>query len=129
MSLVLEKGESAFVQALFKQHLEVVKYLVQQGISIEMVNNIGLNSLIVTSDLGDLELVKLVLPLTDDIDAQNKYGETALMRAAMKGHTAVIAHLLGNGADKSLKDSFDNDALFYTHKFDQPEARQLLMGD
>jgi uncharacterized protein len=123
----LKGGENAFLQACFKGHPEVAEYLLKHGADVNVSDNqIGLNGLILASDLGDLNLVKQVLPLTKDINHQNKYGETAFMRAAMKGHYSVLMYLSEKGADKNIKDSFGNDALFYTKKFGHPELEKFL---
>lgn len=124
----LKGGENAFIQACFKGHSDVAKYLLKHGADVNnSENEIGLNGLILASDLGDLNLVKQVLPLTKNINHQNKYGETALMRAAIKGHFSVMVYLSENGVDKNIKDSFGNDALFYTKKFNHPELEKFLI--
>lgn len=127
INLRLKGGENALTQACYKGHFKVAKLLLDKGIDVNTSDNeIGLNALIMTSDVGNLELVKTILPLTDNIDHQNKYGETALMRAAMKGHYDVAKYLLEMKSNKAIKDTFGNDALFYANKFDQQRLVELL---
>lgn len=123
----LKGGENAFIQACFKGHSKIANYLFDNGADVNTPNNeIGLNGLILASNLGNLELVEKVLPKTKDINHANKYGETALMRAAIEGHFDVLKFLIKNGADKELKDNFGNNALFYTQKFEHPEIEEYL---
>lgn len=127
INLYLKGGENAFIEACSAQKNKVALLLLERGIDVNTVKNeIGLNGLIVASNFGNLELVKKTLESTDDINHQNAYGETALMRASMQGHKMVVKFLLENGANKLIKDNFNNDALFYSKKFEHPEVYEML---
>jgi ankyrin repeat protein len=128
INLYLKGGENAFIEACSAQHTNVALLLLDNGIDVNTVKNeIGLNGLIVASNFGNLDIVKKVLPKTTDINHQNVYGETALMRATMQGHIEVVKYLLEQGADKKIKDSFNNDALFYAKKFERHELEKILI--
>ena len=118
VNLCLKGGENAFIEACSAQQVEVAHLLLEKGADVNTLHNaIGLNGLLVAANFGDLGLVQATLAKTDNINHQNVYGETALMRAAMQGHSEVVAYLLDMGADKTILDSFGNDALFYANKF------------
>jgi uncharacterized protein len=61
-----------------------------------------------TSDLwrvaetDDVEELRRLLPRVADIDARNKHGVTALMRAACHGHKRMVRALLDHGANPNL---------------------------
>ena len=38
----------------------------------------------------DIEIVKILAPLTDNPNAPNKYGNTPIHRAAQNGHTEIV---------------------------------------
>ena len=42
------------------------------------------------SSKEDLEFVKIMAPLTDNLNAPNKHGETPILKAAYKGHTEIV---------------------------------------
>lgn len=79
----------------------------------------------VTADLlrvaesGDVDELRRLLPRGVDVNARNRYGMTALMKAAFFGHEPVVRVLLERGADPNLarNDSFTALALaaFFGH--------------
>jgi len=84
-----------------------------------------LNMPAVTADLlrvaesGEVDEVVRLLPRVVDINARNRHGMTALMKAAFFGHEPVVRVLLEHGADPNLmrNDSFTALALaaFFGH--------------
>jgi ankyrin repeat protein len=67
-----------------------------------------LNTFEVTAELlrvaesGDVDELLRLLPRVNDINARNRYGMTALMKAAFFGHEPVVRVLLERGADPNL---------------------------
>ena len=60
---------------------------------------------------GDVAKVKTLLAQGADVNYQNQYGRTALMKTALKGHVAVVKLLLAQGADVNLKNKKGKTAL------------------
>lgn len=60
------------------------------------------------AESGDVDELSRLLPRVVDINARNRHGMTALMKAAFFGHEPVVRVLLEQGADPNLKrnDSF-----------------------
>ena len=60
------------------------------------------------AESGDVDELQRLLPRVIDINARNRHGMTALMKAAFFGHEAVVRVLLERGADPNLarNDSF-----------------------
>jgi ankyrin repeat protein len=48
---------------------------------------------------GDLDTIESQIEAGSDVDAKDKYGQTALMLAAVRGHEAVVQRLIAAGAD------------------------------
>lgn len=56
------------------------------------------------AERGELALVKSMLEKGVDVNARNKYGQTALILAAARGHFDVVKLLLEKGADLRARD-------------------------
>ncbi len=54
------------------------------------------------AETGDVDELLRLLPYVNDINAHNRYGMTALMKAAFFGHEPVVRVLLERGADPNL---------------------------
>jgi hypothetical protein len=71
------------------------------------------------AESGDIDELQRLLPRVVDINARNRHGMTALMKAAFFGHEPVVRVLLEHGADPNLmrNDSFTALALaaFFGH--------------
>jgi hypothetical protein len=71
------------------------------------------------AESGDVDELSRLLPRVVDINARNRHGMTALMKAAFFGHEPVVRLLLEHGADPNLvrNDSFTALALaaFFGH--------------
>jgi ankyrin repeat protein len=48
---------------------------------------------------GDIEALESQLAAGLDVDARDRYGQTALMLAAMRGHADTVAWLVDHGAE------------------------------
>jgi hypothetical protein len=55
-----------------------------------------------TAECGDVDEMLRLLPCVGDINARNRHGMTALMKAAFFGHEPVVRVLLERGADPNL---------------------------
>ena len=75
--------------------------------------------LLCVAESGDVDELSRLLPRVVDINARNRHGMTALMKAAFFGHEPVVRVLLEHGADPNLmrNDSFTALALaaFFGH--------------
>ena len=78
---------------------------------------------------GSFKLVKLLISLKINIDAQDEQGYTALMRAIYKDKNSIAKHLIQNGSGvnfKCYKGSVT--ALHLASAIDDPELIRLLLG-
>lgn len=55
---------------------------------------------------GDVAAIEAEIEAGADVDARDKYGQTALMLAAPRGHEAVIRRLIDAGADLNVTAKF-----------------------
>ena len=79
------------------------------------------------AETGDLEELRRVLPRVTDINARNKHGVTALMRAACHGHERMVRQLLDRGADPNLARNDKFTALTLAAFFGHAETVKTLM--
>jgi ankyrin repeat protein len=76
---------------------------------------------------GDVEGVRLLLASGADVNALNRYGQTALMIAAHKGHAPVVHELVARGARLNHTAKFGLSALMLAVIADHPEVVRLLL--
>jgi len=60
---------------------------------------------------GDLETVRRLLRAGAEVNARDRYGQTALMLAAHRGHREIVEELLRAGADLNLTAKYNLTAL------------------
>ena len=56
------------------------------------------------ADRGNVSAVERLLEAGADVDAQNRQGMTALMKAVRRGRTHIVKILLERGSDRDLGD-------------------------
>jgi uncharacterized protein len=60
---------------------------------------------------GDIEAIRQQLRSGADINARDRYGQTALMLAARRGHQEMVEALVGSGADLNVTAKYNLSAL------------------
>jgi hypothetical protein len=95
-----------FIKAINDNNLKIVKlflnyYNANPNFVLVMISQ---TVLMVASNKGYTEIVKLLLKKGADPNQKNYKGTTALMLASQSGHKDVVKLLLKNGANPRLKD-------------------------
>ena len=85
--------------------------LIACGAKLNTKNSDGNNALWLACFNGSMETMELLISKGIALDNQNESGATCLMYAASASKTAVVAKLLGAGADHSLQTPDDFSAL------------------
>ena len=95
-------GNSALLCAIDD---DVKFFLIQNGANVHVENENGDTVLMSACRSGNLDLVKLLLSKSVDLDATNvSDGQTALLLACMNGYSEIVNELVQSGADVNLKD-------------------------
>lgn len=68
--------------------------LLKRGMDVNTTDSTGNTLLIIAARNGNLELLDFLLRNRANILKKNKYGDSALMAAAFRGHAAVVERLL-----------------------------------
>lgn len=76
---------------------------------------------------GDLEKVRSLLAKGADINARDRYGQTALMNAAHAGHVELVRLLIEQGADLNTTAKYRLSALMLALIAHHAEVARLLI--
>nr|NGX63662.1 Phosphocholine transferase AnkX [Candidatus Anoxychlamydiales bacterium] len=131
----MRKNEKALkyykkAKELFKKYdsesFKLACMYVNKGLSLNSKNRIKLtnllassikrsntNPLIFAAENCYLEIVKYLKENGVDLNAKNDEGQTALIRAVLKGHLVIVKYLIENGADLNEKSNIGKTALMY----------------
>ncbi len=105
------QGKSSLILAAQQGRADVLAYLLQQGVDIQVIDVYGNNALWAACFAEALDCIRLLLQAGIDIDYQNSTGATALIYSASSGKSAVVAELISNGANPKLTTQDDFSAL------------------
>lgn len=89
---------SALFDAIKNNQPDKIKQILQNGICVDVRNNIGATPLMAATYYGFIDIVKLLIEKDANINAVTNSGATALMDAADRGHKDIAELLLNNGA-------------------------------
>ena len=82
--------------ATYHNKIETVKALIQEGANIDIQDDRLDNVVLYAGAEGNLEIVRLAIEAGADMKITNRYGGTALIPAADRGHVEVVKELLTN---------------------------------
>jgi ankyrin repeat protein len=77
---------------------------IKGGIDVNMKDKEGYSALLIATEKGDIDMVKLLLEKGADVNARDIDGYTALMYVAYNGNLEIAKLLLEHGADVHARD-------------------------
>ncbi len=89
-----ELGRTAVMAATHANRVETVRALIEAGADINIRDNRLDNPFLYASAEGLYEIVKLTVDARADTRLTNRFGGTALIPAAERGHVAIVRELL-----------------------------------
>ena len=89
-----ERGRTAIMAATHGNHPSVVNALIQTGANVNIQNHIRDNPFLYAGAEGLLDILKLLIDADADTTLTNRFGGTALIPAAERGHVEVVRELL-----------------------------------
>lgn len=107
--------------------IELVEALLKAGADQKIREYINLNTpLHAASEQGHLDVVKLLCTYEAPVNMQNKQGQTALHRAALKGDVALCKQLLSFGARSDIRDLYAKLPIQYAQAREYADVVALL---
>jgi ankyrin repeat protein len=117
------------IEAIQAQHLNVVKFLVENGMNPNKQTSTTSFPLFEASKLARIEFVKYLLEIgCDPNEKHEKTGSTCLMEAAKKLLIEICRILLQYGADMNLMDKSNHTSLYYAIQKQFPDVVNLLLN-
>ncbi|MDA3870304.1 MAG: ankyrin repeat domain-containing protein [Gammaproteobacteria bacterium] len=91
----------------------------------QLLNN-NLTALMLAASNGHVQTMETLLKEKINIDAKDKFGNTALIKSVENGRKDVVIMLLENGANHSIRNNNFENALSIAEKTGQSEVQTLL---
>ncbi|XP_048240067.1 uncharacterized protein LOC124125780 isoform X2 [Haliotis rufescens] len=95
-------GMTALMHACFRGHTVLAQMLLDRRADPELLDEEKDNCLHLTCRGGCLDVAKLLLRQSMDLNQDGEYGRTPLMYASYNGHEDIVKLLLENGAPTSV---------------------------
>ena len=95
------------------EYTEIVKYIIENGANVNLINNYNNTALIYASEKNNIEIVKLLIKAGADIDHQGTNTFTALYRAIEKNNIEIVDLLIKAGADVNYRIQGGLTTLYY----------------
>jgi len=95
LSATNERGETLLMNAVYAQRPQIVALLIEAGADVNAQDERQNSPFLYAGAEGDIATVRLALTHGADFTVTNRYGGTALIPAAEKGHLAMVT-LLAN---------------------------------
>lgn len=106
-------GMTALHWAVYHDHFETVKRLVEARADVKAATRYGITPLSLACTNGNGEIVELLLAHGADPNAAHPGGETPLMTAARTGRIGPVQALLARGADVNARERKGQTALMW----------------
>ena len=99
------QNERAISYAVARNHVDVVRLLLDEGASTEDAGQFGLVS--IAADHGAWDVLRLLLGAGGDVNACGRKGHSALQAAGGQGSMEIVRELLAAGADVKARGNRD----------------------
>jgi uncharacterized protein len=121
-----EDYDQPLINAAWRQSLERVQKLLDEGADVNSKTDNGLTALMMASQRNRIDVAKLLLDRGADVNARRNMDWTALMDSAVRGHMKLVKLLLDKGADVHAKTADGRTALKIAEKEGHTQIVELL---
>jgi glucose/arabinose dehydrogenase len=125
---LLASGPESLLEAVAAGNLDLVRRILDQGVSPDTRDRLGHTALMLAADRGDRDVAEALLDRGATINARTPAGNTALMVAAFRGRLDVVRLLLERGADVIAVNMDGWTALTLAQENQHPAIVALLLG-
>jgi ankyrin repeat protein len=105
------RGDKPLRIAIQKGNIEIVKYLLDKGASLEVADSHGNTPLHIAVGVKNIEIVKYLLDKRANLEAAGPNGKPPLYTAIEMGNIETVKYLLDRGARLDVTDSNGNTPL------------------
>lgn len=120
------------IYASQENNLRLVKLLIEYGANPNLTPIDGKNALmaacIQNNWRDNLELIRFLINITDNIDHKASNGETALIQSAAEGSEGAARELINNGANIDIKSNYGMTALMWAIEENHPNIRDMILN-
>jgi ankyrin repeat protein len=122
------KGSTPLIIAAFNGFIKCLSILTESGADANKANCDLCAPLLLAAKAGHDECCEwLVSKCNVDVNAQNRFGDTALGLASFGGFGSIVSLLISNGASVNLANHLGTSPLLYAVSEDQQECVQILV--
>ena len=118
-------GEQAIMHAAWKGRTEAVQWLLARGAKLNREPR-QWTALHYAAFSGHTEVVTYLVEKGADINAQSTNGSTPLMMAVYEGREAVVKQLITLGADRRVRNDYDEGAMDWAFKHNHHAIARLV---
>lgn len=118
----------SLLNAVAARNLELVKEILDQGVSPDTTDSFGRTALMLAAYRGDREIAAALLDHGAAVDARTPERDTALMVAAAMGYVEVVRLLLERGADTTTVNADGWSAVRLAQANQHPGVAALILG-
>jgi hypothetical protein len=104
-----------FKTALQRGDARMVAEFIRAGVALQF-GPAEYSPLSIAAASGYVEVLRVLLDAHADVDAQDRFGDTALMAAVRGGRLEAVQLLLDRGASVAMKDTEGHTAMTWAHK-------------
>jgi len=127
--LTEDDDESVLVLAAKQGREEIVKSILDKGVSVDARGKYVSTPLIAAAKADRVSVVELLLERGADVNGRGKYGTTALMAASQRDSGQLVKRLLDKGADVNSKDNDGRTALMHAAAEGRLQVAQVLLAE
>jgi ankyrin repeat protein len=108
-------------------HLDVVKFLVDNGADPNIADNDGQTPIMIAIINGHIDVVRVLLEKGADPNQADDFNSTPLSFASQDGDLEVVRMLLGKGANPNIADDEWETPLMYADQREHADVVRLLL--
>ena len=125
---IADSSESFYQQIVSHLVIKIVNQVFENNPeAIEILKNYKSYPIIVASQYGSTDIVKLLMSYHSNLELKDNYGNTALIQASYNGHLEVVKELLENKAEINTKNIIGSTALMFASYNNQLEVVKGLL--
>jgi hypothetical protein len=121
--------ENALHDAVRANDLEVVRFLISQGIEVNKADEYGYTPLHLAVRLHNLEITKFLISNGANVNTWDNFGDTPLLDSTRNNDTEISKELICNGSKRNVADKHNMTTLNNSSKNNNKFISELLRAD